>query len=330
MGLFDFVAKQFVDVIQWTESETGVLAWRYPMADMEIQNGAQLVVRETQQAVFIDEGRLADQFNAGTHTLTTRTLPVLTNLKNWDKLFESPFKADVYYFSLREQIDRKWGTTQPITVRDREFGPLRIRAFGNYAFKIVETEPFWRKLSGTTERYSVNDVDGQLRAIVITALSSFLGSGEIAFVDMAANQSAFSNQIKAAIAPAFKQYGLELTGFYLQNLSLPEELEKHLDRATSQRMMGDLGQYTRFQVAESIPLAAENPGGIAGVGAGLGAGMAMGQIMSQAITPAVTPAADAAEDPLALIEKLGQLHAKGLLTQAEFDAKKTELLARIK
>lgn len=330
MGLFDFVAKQFVDVIQWTESEPGVLAWRHPMADMEIQNGAQLVVRETQQAVFIDEGRLADQFNAGTHTLTTRTLPVLTNLKNWDKLFESPFKADVYYFSLREQIDRKWGTTQPITVRDREFGPLRIRAFGNYAFKIVETEPFWRKLSGTTEQYSVNDLDGQLRAIVITALSSFLGGGEVAFVDMAANQSEFSSQIKAAIAPAFKEYGLELTGFYLQNLSLPQELEKHLDRAASQRMMGDLGQYTRFQAAESIPLAAENPGGIAGIGAGLGAGMAMGQIMSQAMAPAIAPAADAAEDPLALIEKLGQLHAKGLLTQAEFDTKKTELLARIK
>jgi len=330
MGLFDFVAKQFIDVIQWTESAPGVLAWRYPMADMEIQNGAQLVVRETQHAVFIDEGKLADQFDAGTHTLTTRTLPVLTNLKNWDKLFESPFKADVYYFSLREQIDRKWGTTQPITVRDREFGPLRIRAFGNYAFKIVETEPFWRKLSGTTEQYSVNDLDGQLRAIVLTALGSFLGGKEIAFVDMAANQAEFSTQIKTAIAPAFKEYGLELTSFYLQSLSLPEELEKHLDRAASQRMMGDLGQYTRFQTAESIPLAAENPGGIAGVGAGLGAGMAMGQIMSQAMAPAAAPAAEAAEDPLALIEKLGQLHAKGLLTQAEFDAKKTELLARIK
>lgn len=332
MGLFDFVAKQFIDVIQWTEDEPGVLAWRYPMADMEIQNGAQLVVRETQCAVFIDEGRYADRFDAGTHTLATQTLPVLTYLKNWDKFFESPFKSDVYYFSLREQIDRKWGTTQPITVRDKEFGPLRIRAFGTYSYRIAEPEPFWRKLSGTIGRYTVDDLDGQLRAIVLTAMGSFLGGSAVAFVDMAANQGEFSARLKEAVAPAFADYGLELASFYLQSLSLPEELEKHLDRAASQRIVGDLGQYTRFQTADAIPLAAENPGGIAGIGAGMGAGLAMAQAMGQAMTgaqPAAPAAAPVQEDAFALIEKLGNLLAKGLITQAEFDAKKAELLARI-
>lgn len=335
MGLFDFVAKQFIDVIQWTEDEPGTLAWRYPMQDQEIQNGAQLVVRETQSAVFIDEGRFADQFPAGSHTLSTRTLPVLTNLKNWDKFFESPFKSDVYYFSQREQIDRKWGTPQPITVRDKEFGPLRIRAFGAYSYRIAELEPFWRKLSGTAQRYTVDDLDGQLRAILLTAIGSFLAGSDVAFVDMAANQAAFSQRLKEVVAPAFRDYGLELTTFFLQSLSLPEELEKHLDRAASQRMVGDLGQYTRFQTADAIPLAAENPGGVAGVGAGLGAGLAMAQTMTQAMMPAAAPAATPpaaapAEDPLALIEKLGGLLEKGLLTQAEFDAKKAELLARIR
>ncbi len=327
MGLFDFVAKQFIDVIQWTEDEAGVLAWRYPMADMEIQNGAQLVVRETQQAVFIDEGRFADRFDAGTYTLTTQTLPVLTYLKNWDKFFASPFKSDVYYFSLREHIDRKWGTTQPITVRDKEFGPLRIRAFGTYSYRIAELEPFWRKLSGTSPLYTVGDLDGQLRAMVLTALGSFLGGSAVAFVDMAANQAAFSERLKEAIAPAFKEYGLELASFFLQSLSLPEELEKHLDRAASQRMVGDLGQYTRFQTADAIPLAAENPGGIAGIGAGMGAGLAMAQAMNGAPASPATPTPQ--EDPIALIEKLGGLLAKGLISQEEFDAKKKELLSRI-
>jgi membrane protease subunit (stomatin/prohibitin family) len=336
MGLFDFVAKQFIDVIQWTEEQPGVLAWRYPMQDLEIQNGAQLVVRETQRAVFIDEGRFADQFEPGTYTLTTQTLPVLTYLKNWDKLFESPFKSDVYYFSQREQIDRKWGTTQPITVRDQEFGPLRIRAFGSYSFRIAELEPFWRKLSGTAPIYTVDDLDGQLRAIILTALGSFLGGSAVAFVDMAANQAEFSARLKEVVAPAFKEYGLELATFFLQSLSLPEELEQHLDRAASQRMVGDLGQYTRFQTADSISLAAENPGGIAGIGAGMGAGLAMAQNMAQSVAQAMAPAAtqatptQAAEDPLAVIEKLGGLLAKGLITQAEYDAKKAELLARVR
>ncbi len=336
MGLMNFISKQFIDVIQWTEEESGVLAYRYPMADMEIQNGGQLIVREAQQAAFFNEGKFADKFSAGTFTLTTQNLPILTNLKNWDKFFESPFKSDVYFFSMREQIDQKWGTTQPITIRDKEYGPLRIRAFGNYSYKIADIENFWLKLCGTSEKYTVADVEGQLRAAVLTALATCLGGAEVPFIDMAANQGLLSEKLKEAVAPALADYGLELRNFYLQSLSLPEELEKHLDRATSMRMVGNLQQYGQFQTADAIGVAAENSGGVAGAGAGLGAGLAMGQMMMQnlgtgnASAPAAAaPVALSADDAIATLEKLGALVTKGILTQAEFDAKKAEILSKI-
>jgi membrane protease subunit (stomatin/prohibitin family) len=335
MGIMDFFSKQFIDVIQWTEEEAGTLAYRYPMQDMEIQNGAQLVVRETQKAVFLNEGKLADSFEAGTHTLSTNTLPILTYLKNWDKFFESPFKSDVYYFSTREQTDQKWGTTQPITIRDKEFGVIRLRAFGSYSYCVEDTEQFFKKLVGTAERYSVADAEGQLRASILTSLASFLGKSEIAFIDMAANQEAFSQQLREACAGVFSDYGLSLKTFFVSSLSLPEELEKHLDRASSMRMVGDLQRYTQFQAADSISAAAENPGGAAGAGAGMGAGFAMGQMMMGAMANATSgsqaaPAAQPGEDPIVMLEKLGGLLSNGILTQEEFNQKKAELLAKIK
>ncbi len=330
MSLLSFISKQFIDVIQWTEDTPSVLAFRYPMEDKEIQNGAQLVVRETQQAMFLNEGKVADKFTAGTYTLNTKTLPVLTYLKNWDKFFESPFKSDVYFFSLREQLDQKWGTTQPITIRDKEFGPLRIRAHGIYSFKIADIEPFWTKLCGTAEMYTVHDVEGQLRSVILTALASFLGKSDIAFIDMAGNQVTFSQKLQEAVAPALKAYGLQLQNFYVQSLSLPEELQAHLDRASSMRIVGDLQKYTQFQAADSLQSAAANPGGVAGAGVGMGAGLAMGQIMGQALGVGGASAPAVTEDPIQLLEKLGELLKKGILTQAEFDQKKTELLSRIK
>lgn len=330
MGLLNFIKKQFIDVIQWTEDRPGVLAYRYPMEGMEIQNGAQLVVRETQRAVFINEGKFADSFGPGTHRLTTSTLPVLTYLRNWDKLFESPFKSDVYFFSTREQLEQTWGTAQPITVRDKELGPLRIRAHGIYSYAISDLEPFYSKLVGTTGAYTVDDVSGQLRSIVATAIATHLGGSEIAFIDMAANQQAFSDAMRAAIAPTLLAYGLELRSFYVQSISLPEEVQAHLDKASSMRVVGDLGRYTQFQAADSLQTAAGNPGGVAGAGAGLGAGLAMGQMMAGAMSSATNSGAAAkAEDPIALIEKLGTLLKSGVLTQEEFDRKKSELLARI-
>ncbi len=332
MSLMSFISKQFIDVIQWTEDESGTLAYRYPIQDMEIQNGGKLVVRETQRAAFFDEGKFADQFGAGTYTLTTKTLPILTYLKNWDKFFESPFKSDVYYFSLREQIDQKWGTTQPITIRDKEYGPLRVRAHGIYSYKIADIVPFWTKLCGTAERYTVQDVEGQIRGAVLTAMASFLGGSDVAFVDMAANQAAFSKKLQEAVAPVFTDYGLELRSFYVQSVSLPEELQAHLDKASSMRLVGDLQKYTQFQAAESMAIAAANPDGAAGAGVGIGAGIGLGQMMAQGMAggmgaPAAAPGRT--EDPLQTLEKLGDLLKKGVLTQAEFDAKKAELLKKI-
>lgn len=333
MSLMSFISKQFIDVIQWTEETPKVLAYRFPMEDKEIQNGAQLVVRETQQALFLDEGKLADKFGAGTYTLNTNTLPVLTYLKNWDKFFESPFKSDVYYFSMREQLDQKWGTSQPITIRDKEFGPLRIRAHGIYSFKIADIESFWTKLCGTAEIYTVQDVEGQLRSAILTSIASYLGRSELPFIDMASNQDVLSKQLMEAVAPALSEYGLQLKSFYIQSLSLPEELQAHLDKASSMRIVGDLQKYAQFQAADSLQTAAANPGGVAGAGVGLGAGLAMGQMMTQALggtSAAPAPQASPAEDPIQLLEKLGELLKKGILTQAEFDQKKVELLSRIK
>lgn len=327
MGLFSFIKKQFIDVIQWTESESGVLVYRYPMQDMEIQNGAQLVVRDTQTAMFANEGKVADVFEPGTHTLTTQTLPVLTYLKNWDKAFESPFKSDVYFFSLREQLDQKWGTPEPITIRDKEFGVLRIRANGIYSYRLADLKTFWMNVSGTMSIYRTADLEGQLRSIVLTSISSFLGKSNVAFIDMAANQSDFSALLKDAVAPEFRKLGLELTGFFVQSLSLPEQLQEHLDKVASMGMVKDLQKYAQFQTADSISVAAANPGGVAGAGAGLGAGIAMGQMMTQNLG---NPGMSVQEDPIQMIEKLGELLKKGVITQQEFDSKKTELLNRIK
>ena len=221
MSLMSFIGKQFIDVLQWNEEGPGVLAWRYPMQDFEIQNGAALAVRETQRAMFVNEGKVADLFGPGNYTLTTRTLPVLTYLQNWDKFFESPFKSDVFFFSVRDQIDQRWGTPQPITVRDKEFGALRIRANGVYSYRLVDPAAFWTNLSGTVPIYTVDDAAGQLRAAILTSIASTLGSSNVPFIDMAAQQDALSATLKAAVAPALLKYGLELTSFYLQSLSLP-------------------------------------------------------------------------------------------------------------
>ncbi len=331
MSLMSFLSKQFIDTLQWNEDGQGVLAWRYPMLDQEIRNGAALTVRDTQSALFVNEGKVADQFGSGLYKLTTRTLPVLTYLRSWDKLFESPFKSDVFFFSLRDQIDQRWGTPQPITIRDKEFGALRIRANGVYSYRIADPSLFWNRLSGTTPRYTTTDAEGQLRAAILTSMATSLGSSDVAFVDMAANQETLSTHLRNAVGPTFTAYGLELTSFYLQSLSLPEEVQERMDRASSMRIVGDLKQYTQFEAADALKDAAANSGGVAGAGAGLGAGLAMAQAIGGAMNAAAPPAAPAADsDPVAMIERLGGLLQKGILTQAEFDAKKAELLRQIR
>ena len=333
MSLTDFLRKQFIDVIDWVESEPGLLAYRFPMQDREIQSGAMLTVRESQLAVFINEGKVADTFKPGLYKLTTNTLPILTYLRNWDKAFESPFKSDVYFFTTREQLDQRWGTAQPITLRDKEYGPLRIRAYGNFSYRIQDIEPFWQRLSGTFERFTVEDLDGQLRARILSEMAAFLGGSAVAFVDMAANQAQFSAKLKEVLAAPFAEYGLELRSFQVESVSLPEELQERLDKASSMRIVGDLNKYAQFQTAEAIPVAAANAGGVAGAGAGIGAGLAIGQAMAGQLGGAAAggaAAAAAAADPLALLDRLHELVGKGVITQAEYDAKKAQLLDQIR
>lgn len=284
MALRDFIAKQFIDVIDWVEPEDGILAYRFPMQDREIQNGGKLTVRDSQMAVFVNEGKAADAFGPGLYTLNTNTLPILTYLKNWDKAFKSPFKSDVYFFSTRMQTNQHWGTQNPITIRDKEFGAVRLRAFGIYSYHIADPKVFYTKISGTRDVYTVADLEGQLRNTIVGRISDTFAGSQVPFLDMAANQVALSDKISAQLKPGFTDLGLSLDTFVVENLSLPDELQKIFDQRIGMNMVGDMGRYTQYEVAQSIPIAAANEGGgAASVGAGLGAGVAMGQAMMDAL-----------------------------------------------
>jgi len=284
MSLRDFIAKQWIDVIEWVEPEEGILAYRYPMQDREIQNGGKLTVRASQFAVFVNEGKVADAFGPGLYTLNTQTLPILTYLKNWDKAFQSPFKSDVYFFSARTQTDQHWGTQNPITIRDKEFGAVRLRGFGIYSYHLSDAKTFYSKISGTRDIYRVADLEGQLRNTIIAKMTDTFAASNVPFLDMAANQGALAEKVSEQIKPSFADYGLTLDSFVVENLSLPDELQKILNQRISMTMVGDMGRYTQYEVAQSIPIAAANEGGGAvGMGAGLGAGVAMGQAMMDAV-----------------------------------------------
>jgi membrane protease subunit (stomatin/prohibitin family) len=300
MSLTSFLQKQFIDVIQWNEPEEGILACRYPMADMEIQNGGQLTVRESQMAAFVNEGKIADVFGPGLHTLTTRNLPLLTDLLNWDKDFESPFKSDVYFFSTRVQTNQHWGTATPITIREKEFGAVRLRAYGIYSYRIANPRAFFSDVCGTRDLYRVDELEGQLRNTIVARLTEVLAPSEVAFLDMAAHQADLAQKVAAELTPSFTALGLALHSFVIENLSLPDELQNVLDRRIGVNMAGDLGRYTQFEAAQSLEKAAANPGGAAGAGVGLGAGISMAQTMMNAMQSPVhgvstAPAAPAAQ-----------------------------------
>ncbi len=349
MALMDFIKKQFIDILEWVEDADGTLAWRYPVADREIQYGGSLTVRESQMAVFVNEGKVADVFGPGMYKLTTQTLPVLTYLKNWDKLFQSPFKSDVYFFSTRQQIDQRWGTTQPVTIRDKDFGAVRLRAFGNYAYRIADPKKFHTEISGTRDRYTVAELDGQLRAYMLQHISDAVASAGIPFLDLAANQVEFAKLLREATAPEFDKLGLALEAVTVQNVSLPEELQKILDQKIGMGMVGnDMGKFMQYQTAQAIPKFAEGTAGgggsgIAGDAMGLGAGVALGQVLAQNLqqglqggnAAAAAQAAAAAasvmkpDEVMSTLEKLADLKAKGILTDEEFSAKKAELLKKL-
>ena len=293
MSLSRFLQEQFVEIIQWNEPDEGLLTYRYPIADMEIRNGAQLTVRESQAAAFVNEGKIADIFGPGLYTLNTHNLPLLTDLKNWDKNFESPFKSDVYFFSLRLQIDQRWGTATPITIREKEFGAVRLRAYGIYSYRIADPRKFFTNVSGTREVYRVEDLEGQLRNTIIARLTDVVAPAEVAFLDMAAHQAELAEKVAAAAQPSFAALGLDLVSFVIESLSLPDELQKVLDERIGMNLAGDMARYTQFETARSLEKAAANPGGPASVGAGLGVGLSMAQTIMNNVQPSARPAAGA-------------------------------------
>ncbi len=305
--MFNFIKKQFIDIIQWENPDEETLVWRFPIADQEIQNGASLTVREAQMAMFVDEGRTADVFPAGRYTLNTQTLPILTYLKNWDKLFQSPFKSDVYFFNTKQQLGRKWGTAQPVTVRDAEFGAVQLRSFGMYSYRITDPEKFFKEVSGVVESYTGAQLEHQLRNLAVTQLATAFGTSGIPFLDMAANQVLLSQQLTGLLAPEFAKLGLTLENFTVESISLPENIQKALDKKISMGIVGDMGRFAQYQTAESITMAAQNEGGLAGIGAGLGVGAGIGQTVAGAMAGMMQPAAaTATAAPAAAEEPSGQ------------------------
>ncbi|WP_306591574.1 SPFH domain-containing protein [Geothrix sp. 21YS21S-4] len=342
MGLMDWGKAQFLDILEWLDDSNDTLAWRFPMRGQEIQNGGQLVVREGQEAVFVNEGQLADVFKPGTHRLTTQNLPVLATLKGWKYGFESPFKSDVYFISTKLYNDLKWGTSNPIMMRDADFGMLRIRAFGIYSIKVVDSATFIRQLVGTNGVYTVPDISEQLRKTIMSRFTDALGEAKIPALDLAAKYDEISDLVRQRLQDEFKTMGLELSKFFVENVSLPEEVEAMMDKRTGVGMMAPvMGAYTQMQVADSIPLAAQNPGGVAGLGMGMGVGFGMGNMMGQQMagaqqqmgqqtfpagssTAAAAPAKSLKEE----LTDLKELFDGQLISQAEYDTQRTAVLKK--
>lgn len=284
MGLFNFIKSQFIEVIEWTDNSSNIMVYRFPVMDKEIKMGAQLTVRESQTAVFVNEGQIADVFGPGRYELTTQNMPVLTKLKSWKYGFNSPFKADVYFINTKQFTDQKWGTSNPIMMRDAEFGIIRLRAFGIFSFRVSDPVVFLKELFGTNEVFDTDNIIGQLKRSIISGLTDLLGESKVPAIDLAMYYDELSNQAKEKLQSRFSDYGFQLSTFYIENISLPEEVEKVVDKRTSMGVIGDIQQYAKYQTAEAIRDAAKNEsGGFAGLGAGLGAGSVIGSMMGEAV-----------------------------------------------
>lgn len=280
MGLFDKLFGEFIDIVEWLDPSHHTLIYRFERYQNELKNGAKLIVRESQVAVFIEQGKIADVFTPGTYTLTTENLPILSTLRGWKHGFNSPFKAEVYFVSTKHFTDLKWGTKNPITLRDPEFGPCRLRAFGSYCIRISDPCLFIKEIAGTDGQFNTDEISHQLRNLIITFFSDAIGEANIPVLDLAANYHELGALIRQPLDQQCQQYGLSLTTFLIENISLPPEVEQALDKRTSMGIIGDLTKYTQFQAAQSMEAAAANPAGGASEGIGLGVGMAMANQMA--------------------------------------------------
>lgn len=289
MGILDRLSPsaQFIEVIEWLDDSSDTMMYRFPVRDQEIKNGAQLIVRESQAAVFVHEGQIADVFGPGRFTVEGGNTPILSKLGAWKHGFNSPIKSEVYFVNTKQFTDRKWGTSNPVMMRDTDFGMVRLRAFGIYSMRVADPREFIKQIAGTNARFVTEDIEGQLRRTLVSGFSDALGESKIAALDLASNYDELSNFSKQRLQEEFKTLGLELTKFVVENISLPEEVEAAMDKRTSMGVLGDMGRYTQFEAAQAMRDAAQNPGGGAGLGAGLGAGFAVGNAMAGAMTDAM-------------------------------------------
>lgn len=292
MGILNMIKGQLIDVIEWTDNSGKTMVHKYDMNGKQIMMGAQLTVRESQVAIFVNEGEIADVFEPGRYELQTSNMPVLTALKSWKYGFNSPFKADVYFINTKQFLDMKWGTSNPVMMRDAEFGMIRLRAFGIYSFRVSDPVTFLKEVFGTAALFTVEGVEGQIKRTLVSGLSDAIAESKIPALDLAANYDELANYAMQSINPKLAALGLTLCSFIIENISLPEEVEKTMDKRTSMGVLGNLDQYAKYQAAEAIREAANNDGnGIAGMGVGMGAGAAMGQMFAQSLGNTAAPAA---------------------------------------
>ncbi|HZE38279.1 MAG TPA: SPFH domain-containing protein [Stackebrandtia sp.] len=284
MGLFDKVRGEFIDILEWLDDSRDTIVWRFPRYDNEIKMGAKLVVRESQAAVFVNEGQIADVFSPGTYTLETQNMPILSTLKGWKYGFHSPFKAEVYFVTTRQLTDMKWGTKNPIMMRDSEFGPVRLRAFGAYAARVSDPGKLIKELAGTDPQFRTEEVEDFLRQMIVGRLAGALARAEVPVLDLAADQHNIGQRLVGVLSGDLADVGIAITKFIIENISLPPEVEEALDKRTQMGIVGDLNRYTQFQTANAIEDAANNPGG-AGEGLGMGMGIAAGQQMAANLAP---------------------------------------------
>jgi len=285
MGLFGFFKSQFIEVIEWTDSTTNTMVYRFPVQGNEIKMGAELTVRESQVAIFVNEGEIADVFGPGRHQLWTQNMPIMTKLKAWKHGFNSPFKAEVYFINTKQFINQKWGTSNPIMMRDPEFGIIRLRGYGIYSYRVSEPTVFLKELFGSNASYDTSNIEDQLKKMILSGLTDLFAESQIAALDLAMYYDELSTQGKEKMQERFSAFGFEITSLYIENLSLPKEVEEAMDKRTSMGVLGDLGQYQQYQAAEALRDAAKNEGGgLAGAGAGLGAGAALGGVMANAFS----------------------------------------------
>ena len=282
MGLWNKVSSQIVDVIDWEDNTNDTLVWKFPRGDNEIKNGAQLVVRESQCAVFMHEGELGDIFKPGRHELSTNNIPILTTLASWKYAFDAPFKCDIYFVSTRQFTDLKWGTTNPVMLRDAEFGPIRLRAFGSYCIQISDPGKFIKQISGTDHLFQTDEITGQFRNMLVSHFSDALAEAKIPALDLAANYNELGDHLLEKLQKDFDDYGTNLTKFLVENISLPKSVEEALDKRSQMGILGNLDNYSKLQTANAIEDMANNPSG-GGNMMGMVAGMNMGNVVGGAV-----------------------------------------------